>query len=136
MTQVYSADCLHEFAALPDLRPHFIGTVASEPAGNSLLSKWCDEAPRRRDTPRKGGKESYGGLTSKIPSINPAKVDVFGIGIPTGKVGYDTVATSFGSVKVPKEVDTMQYTPTGDTLHFLTHSQGSRLLPHPPRYFP
>ena len=136
MTQVYSADCLHEFAALPDLRPHFIGTVASEPAGNSLLSKWCDEAPRRRDTPRRGGKESYGGLTSKTPSINPAKVDVFGIGIPIGKVGYDTVATSFGSVKVPKEVDTMQYTPTGDTLHFLTHSQGSRLLPHPPRYFP
>ena len=100
------------------------------------MVKWCDEAPRRRDTPRRGGKESYGGLTSKTPSINPAKVDVFGIGIPTGKVGYDTVATSFGSVKVPKEVDTMQYIPTGDTLHFLTHSQGSRLLPHPPRYFP
>ena len=135
MTQVYSAGCLNEFAAIPDLTPQFIGRVASEPAGNTLRSTWCVEQPRRSDTPRRGAKEAYGGLSSKTPTINPAAVDWFGIGIPNTKVGHDKVATSYGSVKVPREVDTMQYTPTASTLDFLTHSQGSRLLPHPPRYF-
>lgn len=136
MSQLRSGTCLYEFAPIPDLRPQFNGKVGEDPSGFALLNQWCAEKPRRSDTPRKGDREAYGGLLSKIPFINSAKVDNAGVAIRNTKVAYDTVSTLYGSVKVPRERDEYQFTPSVDTLHFLSHSQGTRLAPLPPRFFP
>lgn len=136
MSQVKSGTCLYEFAPIPDLQAQFHGKVGEDPSGFALLNKWCEEKPRRTDTPRRGSRESYGGITKKTPTLNTAAVDWAGVATPNSKVAYDSVATLYGNIQVPRERDTQQFTPSVDTLHFLSHSQGTRLAPYPLRYFP
>lgn len=136
-TQVRNGICLNEFSPIPDLRPKWQGMVGRDPSAWAMgkVSR-CDEPARRHDTPRRGGAEGYGGLTKSTPYMNSAKVDHAGVAIGKGKVAYDTVDTLHGSLKLPSERDEINYIPSVDALHFLSHSQGTRLLPHPPRYFP
>jgi len=75
-------------------------------------------------------------LTWLAPYMNSAKVDHAGVAIGKAQVAYDTVNTLHGSLKLPSERDEINYIPSVDALHFLSHSQGTRLLPYPPRYFP
>ena len=123
--------CLNEFLPMPDLRPKFSGTVTPVPSLHCIDA----ERPRRYDTPRRGDREAYGGLTSKGARINTAAVDFLGIAQPIDAIAYDSVPTSQGPVNVPREREHLQYIPSANTLHFLTHSQGSRLLAPPNRYF-
>ena len=124
MAQVGFGVCIPQFQARADLRAPFVGSLTQEPSAPCT----GDDAPRRDD----GLKPHYGRGT---PTISSAAIDIVGLAHGAAPVAHVQASTSRGPVRLPIESDVPQYSPSVDTLDFLTHSQGTRLQPLPARYF-
>ena len=123
MSQVGFGYCVPEFQSRPDMRVPFIGVVAK-----NLHNYEChDKEKSRRDD---GIIPSFGNGT---PTMNaPGK---WGLANAGYQLAYTQFDTSEGPISLPAQRDVAQYLPSVDTLHFLTQSQGSRLLPLPNKYY-
>ena len=126
MSQVPFGFCVPEFQARPDMRAPFTGQVSIAP--HSMYNSMQEEKSRRDD----GLKPSFG---SSTPALSSATSDIWGIAYTEPTIAYSPATTSVGSVKLPVEREQTQFIPSASALHFLTHSQGSRLQPLPSRYF-
>ena len=123
MAQVRFGHCVPNFAPRPDTSIAPIGALTQDPRARGH----GDGEPRREDR----RKQQYG---NGVPRANSARVDTWGVGLG-GSRQYEEFATSEGSVKLPVEAEPWQYTPSIETLEFLTHTQGTRLQPPHARYF-
>lgn len=124
-TQHRFGTCLDEFAERPSLIPRFHGRLTQVPRA---LCRG-DDPPRRPDRM----KQQYGTGTASMVSTEID--DTHGV-VKVKNDAYESFQTSEGVIKLPKLAPARKgYMPTASTLDFLTHTQGSRLPAHPPRYY-
>lgn len=124
-TQVKFGDCLSWQSPRPSLVPAFFGKLTEDV--RPLCAGARGEASRRADQL----PQSYG---HGVPTLNTAHTDLYGIGLGSARE-HQIASTLEGSVKLPLDFQETSYTPSIDTLDFLTHTVDTRLQAKPLRYF-
>ena len=68
------------------------------------------------------------------PTANTPTTDMYGIGLGNASK-LVSFATEEGSVNLPCYVQETFYTPSVEALQIITHTEDTRRLPHPLRYY-
>lgn len=81
-------------------------------------------------------KETPRGFGTGVPVQNGTKLDLWGLYKPNQNRALTSVATSHGALALSASDPDYAYLPSADAVDFLSHTQGTRRISEPARFFP